>query len=130
MFGESSAGRSGTDMIMTGIKHDHPNDDETTGSVRDADARNGEPDALEQEQAGSPREPEVGQDTPTGTDPDAKYEQPGFEDKSFGQAVDQDRELVEELDDALDADEASRRFDEESAGAPMRQRQGHPETDT
>ena len=38
-----------------------------------------------------------GRDTATGTDPDAKYEQPGFEDKSLGQAVNQDMDLVEEL---------------------------------
>ena len=38
-----------------------------------------------------------GRDTATGTDPNAKYEQPGFEDKSLGQAVNQDMELVDEL---------------------------------
>ena len=38
-----------------------------------------------------------GTDTPTGTDPDAKWDQPGYEDKSLGQAVDQDSELVDEL---------------------------------
>jgi hypothetical protein len=67
-------------------------------------------------------------DTPTGTDPDAKYEQPGYEDKSFGQAVDQDQDLADELleETGGDVDEASRRFDEESAGAPVIERQrGH-----
>ena len=64
-------------------------------------------------------------DTPTGTDPDAKYEQPGYEDKSFGQAVDQDQELVDELldDTEGDVDEAAKRFEEQSAGAPARRRQ-------
>jgi hypothetical protein len=61
-----------------------------------------------------------GQDTPTGTDPDAKYEQPGYEDKSLGQAVNQDQELVDELLEETDGDEAAaaERFEEESAGAP------------
>jgi hypothetical protein len=64
-------------------------------------------------------------DTPTGTDPGAKYEQPGYEDKSFGQAVNQDQELVDEVLDETDGDEeaAERRFDEESAGAPTLERQ-------
>jgi hypothetical protein len=68
----------------------------------------------------SDKQPEPGQDTPTGTDPDAKYEQPGYEDKSLGQAVSQDEELVDELMDETggDVDEAERRFDQESAGAP------------
>jgi len=59
-------------------------------------------------------------DTPTGTDPNAKYERPGYEDKSFGQAVNQDQELVEELMEETDGDEeaAERRFQRESAGAP------------
>jgi len=72
----------------------------------------------------------VGTDTPTGTDPDAKYEQPGYEDKSFGQAVNQDQELVDDLVRATDGDldEAARRFEEESAGAPARARQNRPET--
>ena len=64
-------------------------------------------------------------DTPTGTDPDAKYEAPGYEDKSLGQAVNQDQELVDELVREEDGDlqEAERRFDEESAGAPTLERQ-------
>lgn len=64
-------------------------------------------------------------DTPTGTDPDAKYDEPGYEDKSFGQAVNQDQELVEQLMDETDGDEAEaeRRFESESAGAPARERQ-------
>jgi hypothetical protein len=64
-------------------------------------------------------------DTMTGTDPDAKYTGPGYEDKSFGQAVDQDMEMAEHLLDETDGDEdeASRRFDEEATGAPARQRQ-------
>jgi hypothetical protein len=69
--------------------------------------------------------PEPGTDTPTGTDPEAKYEQPGYEDKSFGQAGNQDQELVEELLDETDGDteEAERRFEERSAGAPAAERQ-------
>lgn len=64
-------------------------------------------------------------DTATGTDPDAKYEQPGYEDKSFGQAVDQDQELVDELVEETggDLDQAAARFEDESAGAPARAKQ-------
>lgn len=64
-------------------------------------------------------------DTPTGTDPDAKYEQPGYEDKSIGQAGNQDQELVEDLLEATDGDTdaAAERFEEESAGAPTIARQ-------
>lgn len=64
---------------------------------------------------------EPGTDTPTGTDPDAKYEQPGYEDKSFGQAVDADQELVEELADEHGDDTAAaeEEFRERSAGAPV-----------
>jgi hypothetical protein len=62
--------------------------------------------------------PQPGTDTPTGTDPDAHYEQPGYEDKSLGQAVDQDAELADRLMDEAggDAAEAERRFEEESHG--------------
>lgn len=72
----------------------------------------------------------TGQDTPTGTDPDAKYDEPGYEDKSIGQAGNQDQELVDELVDEADGDmdEAEERFEEESAGAPAREDQGRPET--
>lgn len=71
-----------------------------------------------------------GTDTPTGTDPDAKWSEPGYEDKSLGQAVDQDQKLAEQLVEETGGDEAEaeRRFEEESAGAPARERQGHPET--
>ncbi len=71
-----------------------------------------------------------GTDTPTGTDPDAEYEEPGFEDKSLGQAVGQDEELVDELleETGGDTEEAAERFEEESQGAPARERQGRPET--
>ena len=70
-------------------------------------------------------------DTPTGTDPDAKYDRPGYEDKSLGQAVNQDQDLVERLVDQADGDldSAERRFEAESAGKPARDRQGRPETD-
>ncbi len=69
-------------------------------------------------------------DTPTGTDPDASYDTPGYEDKSIGQAVAQDEELAEELleETGGDAAAAERRFEEESHGAPARRRQGQPET--
>lgn len=70
---------------------------------------------------------EQGKDTATGTDPDAKYEQPGYEDKSFGQAVNQDQELAEQLLDEADGDaeKAAGKFEEESAGAPVLNEQGH-----
>jgi hypothetical protein len=66
-----------------------------------------------------------GRDTATGTDPDAKYEQPGFEDKSLGQAVKSDMELADRLveEEGGDQEAASERFREESAGAPTIQRQ-------
>jgi hypothetical protein len=66
-----------------------------------------------------------GRDTATGTDPDAKYEQPGYEDKSLGQAVNQDMELVDELVDEEGGDtaRAEARFAEESAGSPTLERQ-------
>ena len=73
---------------------------------------------------------EFGEDTPTGTDPDAKYDQPGYEDKSIGQATAQDAELADDLleETGGDEDAASERFEQESAGAPARERQGRPET--
>jgi hypothetical protein len=71
------------------------------------------------------RRPPKGYDTPTGTDPDARYEQPGYEDKSLGQAVNDDQDLVDRLMEESDGDvdEAEQRFEEESAGAPARRRQ-------
>jgi hypothetical protein len=76
----------------------------------------------------SPAEP--GTDTPTGTDADATYDQPGYEDKSFGQAVKADQELVDEIveDGEGGTAEGEARFEEESAGAPAREHQGRPET--
>lgn len=73
---------------------------------------------------------QTGHDTPTGTDPDAKYDEPGYEDKSIGQAGNQDQELVDELveESGGNTAEAERRFEEESAGAPAREDQGRPET--
>jgi hypothetical protein len=67
----------------------------------------------------------VGHDTATGTDPDAKWTGPGYEDKSLGQAVNQDVELVDRLVQETDGDldEAEARFDQESAGAPALHRQ-------
>src|SRR5918911_3661667 len=38
-----------------------------------------------------------GTDTATGTDPNAKYREPGYQDKSLGQAVNQDAELADRL---------------------------------
>ncbi len=74
--------------------------------------------------------PAPGTDTPTGTDPDAKYGEPGYEDKSIGQATQQDEELAEELLEETGGDEqaAEERFEKESAGAPAREEQGRPET--
>lgn len=73
---------------------------------------------------------ERGTDTPTGTDPDATWDEPGYEDKSLGQAVDQDQVLADELLDEAGGDEerAAKRFEEASHGAPARERQGRPET--
>jgi hypothetical protein len=67
---------------------------------------------------------EPGEDTATGTDPDAKYAEPGYEDKSFGQAVNDDQELADEIaEEEPDDDAASERFNRESAGAPAIERQ-------
>jgi len=73
---------------------------------------------------------EGGEDTATGTDPAATYDQPGYEDKSFGQAVDEDRGLVDDLLDETGGDqvEAERRYEQESSGAPARHDQGDIET--
>ncbi len=102
-------------------------DDDPATYVERADRANGEPGASASDEAdghgSSPTPP--GTDTATGTDPDAKYEQPGYEDKSFGQAVDQDQTLVEDLLDETGGDvvEAERRFQEESTGRPAAERQ-------
>jgi hypothetical protein len=71
--------------------------------------------------SGQPR----GYDTPTGTDPNAKWTGPGYEDKSLGQAVNQDQKLVDELVDETGGDlgAAEDRFNERSAGAPALARQ-------
>ena len=74
-------------------------------------------------------EQQPGTDTPTGTDPDAKYEQPGYEDKSFGQAVDADQELAERIAaEEPDPQAAEERFAQESTGAPAIDRQQHGDT--
>jgi hypothetical protein len=67
----------------------------------------------------------IGYDTPTGTDPNAKYSGPGYEDKSFGQAVNSDQDLVDRLvDDAGgDLESAEDDFRRSSAGAPAIERQ-------
>jgi hypothetical protein len=69
-------------------------------------------------------------DTPTGTDPRAKYSEPGYEDKSFGQAVAQDQALVDRLvrETGGDFSEADARFRRESAGAPVLARQDRDDT--
>ena len=79
-----------------------------------------------------PNDPSAGgRDTATGTDPDAKYEQPGFEDKSLGQAVNQDMELVDELieEEGGDLDRAAKRFERESAGSRVLERQERTDAD-
>jgi hypothetical protein len=70
-------------------------------------------------------QPRRGTDTATGTDPNAKYETPGYEDKSFGQAVKQDQELADQLveDADGDLDAAEDQFDGSATGAPARARQ-------
>jgi hypothetical protein len=95
----------------------------TLPSVEEADGRNGEPSATQDLPA--PKTAAPGTDTATGTDPEATYDQPGYEDKSFGQAVQQDRALVDELMDAADGDEAAAaaRFEDESAGRTTLRRQ-------
>ena len=76
-------------------------------------------------QAGSNAGRSVGRDTATGTDPNAKWSEPGYEDKSLGQAVNQDAVLVDRLvqETGGDLDAAEARFNEESAGAPALERQ-------
>jgi hypothetical protein len=94
-------------------------------TVEEADRRNGEPAATTP--APTPRTPAPGTDTATGTDPAASYDQPGYEDKSLGQAVDQDSALVDELLEATGGDEteAAARFEHESAGrTTLRRQQG------
>lgn len=70
-------------------------------------------------------EPAPGTDTPTGTDPEAKYDQPGYEDKSFGQAVNADQELVDDLmqQEGGNEEAAENEFRDRSAGAPALDRQ-------
>ncbi len=62
--------------------------------------------------------PPTGTDTATGTDPDARYEQPGYEDKSLGQAANQDQELADRLlaEEGGDVRTAEERFERESHG--------------
>ena len=99
--------------------------EDTAAAVREADRRNGEPGATDTTPPGAPRHPPPGRDTPTGTDPDAKYERPGYEDKSFGQAVGQDQELADRLLDEAGGDEATaeERFRQGAAGSPAADRQ-------
>ena len=64
-------------------------------------------------------------ETATGTDPQAKYTEPGYQDKSLGQAVNQDQHLVDRLVEETHGDlgAAEARFRTESAGAPVLDRQ-------
>lgn len=66
-----------------------------------------------------------GHDTATGTDPNAKYAEPGYQDKSLGQAGNQDQQLVDRLLDEThgDVNAAESRFRSESAGSPALARQ-------
>lgn len=69
-----------------------------------------------------------GSDTPTGTDPDAAYTEPGYQDVSFGQAVERDRQLAEDLvAETDDVGEAEERFAAEARGAEVLRR--HPGSD-
>jgi hypothetical protein len=78
---------------------------------------------------GGSRNDAAPRDTPTGTDPNAKYAHPGYEDKSMGQAVNQDQQLVDRLLDETGGDTraAESRFASESAGAPALARQERDE---
>lgn len=98
--------------------HDAPSRSTDMQNERDTESTTSDPSAG-------------GRDTATGTDPDAKYEQPGFEDKSFGQAVKQDMDLVDDLldEEGGDLDRAEERFDNESAGSPTLARQRESRTD-
>jgi hypothetical protein len=81
--------------------------------------------STKQKEPTMPSTPPPGQDTATGTDPDAKYTQPGYEDVSLGQAVDRDQELADRLLEEHDGDveAAETEFEEKSAGAPARKSQ-------
>jgi hypothetical protein len=98
-------------------------DETEAAAVREADLRNGEPEATRD--GARPPRPVSGTDTPTGTDPAATYDHPGYEDKSLGQAVQQDRELADRLLDEAGGDQeaAARQFEEQSAGRTTRDRQ-------
>lgn len=107
-------------------------DEEAAEAVRQADLRNGEPGATDERlpttmTSQTPTPSPEGTDTPTGTDPDATYDQPGYEDKSLGQAVQQDRELVDRLleEEGGDDTAAAERFGAESAGRTTLERQSH-----
>lgn len=64
-------------------------------------------------------DPHRSDETTTGTDPDAEYDRPGYEDVSLGQAAERDAQLVDELvAETDDVAEAERRFAEEATGAP------------
>lgn len=71
-------------------------------------------------------DPHRSNETTTGTDPDATFDRPGYEDVSLGQAADRDARLVDDLvAESDDLEEAERRFSEEATGAPaLRDRPG------
>lgn len=116
-----------TDSNNSGRRPDPTDKDQPAegGNIPEAGSGADRASSSETGRGASPEQQPTGTDTPTGTDPDAKYEQPGYEDKSLGQAVNQDAALVDELVDATggDLDEAEDRFEEESAGAPTLDRQ-------
>jgi hypothetical protein len=67
---------------------------------------------------------EPGRDTPTGIDPEAKYIEPGYKDKSFGQATVEDAQLAEDLMvDAETIHEAEQRYEHDAIGGPVIDRQ-------
>lgn len=71
-------------------------------------------------------DPHRSDETTTGTDPDAEFDRPGYEDVSLGQAAERDARLADELvatsDDVAEAEE---RFGTDATGAPaLRDRPG------
>ena len=80
--------------------------------------------------AGEPKgEPAMENNAEPGTAEPGHDTATGYEDKSFGQAVNQDQELVEDLLEETDGDveESERRFGHESAGSPAIARQHEAE---
>lgn len=71
-------------------------------------------------------DPHRSNETTTGTDPDAEFDRPGYEDVSLGQTAERDAQLVDDLvAESDDLEQAERRFGEEATGAPaLRDRPG------